>query len=166
MRAASRCDHGRTAGMTRDRSSSRRDVTLDALRLGKDADVSRRGSENSQPTYRVIESRIANNEPRADMRRRTRLRAAKIIDGANVFLCEAMIQDRSSRGLRLLLARDVCLPGRFGVHDDLTGEVVTVTTVWRRARTLGVRIQQWGPASALKPSQRSALSGKYYGVRD
>jgi hypothetical protein len=52
------------------------------------------------------------------------------------------------------------------VHDDLTGEVVTVTTVWRRARTLGVRIQQWGPASALKPSQRSALSGKYYGVRD
>jgi hypothetical protein len=104
-------------------------------------------------------------ELRADARRRTRLRSAKVLDAANAFVCEAIIQDRSAAGLRLLLARNVGLPGRFGVHDDETGEVLTVTAAWRRGQTLGVRVLQRGPVAPLKPSDRLALGGRYYGVR-
>ena len=79
--------------------------------------------------YRVIDpsgaassGALRGSELRGDARRRTRLRSAKVLDAANAFACEAMIQDRSVAGLRLLLARNVGLPGRFGVHDDETGK--------------------------------------------
>lgn len=88
------------------------------------------------------------------------------LDAANAFVCEAMIQDRSAAGLRLLLSRNVGLPGHFGVHDDETGEVLTVTAAWRRGQTLGVRVLKREPAAPLKRSDRLALGGRYYGVRD
>ncbi len=105
-------------------------------------------------------------KPRADARRRTRLNAAKILDGAGAYLCEALIQDRSVSGLRLRLARNLGLPPRFGVHDDCTGEIVTVATVWRRELTLGARIVARGPPAPLRAVQRLALAGRFYGVRD
>jgi hypothetical protein len=114
----------------------------------------------------VIEISAGGVESRTDVRRRTRLRSAKILDGANAFLCEALIQDRSAGGLRLALARNIGLPVRFGVHDDITGEIVIVATVWRRGLTLGGRVLQRGPAAPLKPSERFALRGRYYGVPD
>jgi hypothetical protein len=57
-------------------------------------------------------------------------------------------------------------PGRFGVHDDETGEVLTVNAAWRRGQTLGVRVLKREPAAPLKRSDRLALGGRYYGVRD
>ena len=103
-------------------------------------------------------------ELRVHARRRTRLRSAKVLDASNAFMCDAVIQDRSAARLRLLLARNVGLPSRFGVHDDETGEVMTVAAAWRRGRTLGVRVLQREPAAPLKLSQRLALSGRYYGI--
>ena len=103
---------------------------------------------------------------RAQTRRRTRLQAAKLIDCANMFLVEALIRDRSAGGLCLLLARNVGLPLRFGVHDDATGELVTVAAAWRRGQTIGVRILGRGTARPLKRSDRHALSGRYYGIPD
>lgn len=103
-------------------------------------------------------------DPRVSTRRRTRLRSAKVLDPANRFLCEALIQDRSASGMRLLLARNVGPLGRFGVYDDETGEVYFVGAVWRRDRAMGVRILALAPS--LKPSQRHALRGRYYGVPD
>ena len=134
-----------------------------ALSLARSGQVAYRVVDGSSATPPVV-GRGA--DFRADARRRTRLRSAKILDAANAFLCEAMIHDRSAAGLRLLLARNVGLPGRFGVHDDETGEVLTVTTAWRRGQTLGVRVLHWEPAAPLKPSDRLALGGRYYGVRD
>ena len=98
-------------------------------------------------------------------RRRTRLRSAKILDGSNAFFCDCLIHDRSATGLGLTLARDVGLPAQFQVHDDETGAVESVATVWRRGATLGVRFSGYGGAT-LKPSDRMALRGRYYGVRD
>ncbi len=98
-------------------------------------------------------------------RRRTRLRSAKILDAANAFVCDCLIYDRSATGLRLTLARDVGLPPQFQVHDDETGAVELAATVWRRGATLGVRFCGYG-ASTLKPSERAALRGRYYAVRD
>ena len=98
-------------------------------------------------------------------RRRTRMRSAKILDGSNAFFCDCLIHDRSATGLRLTLARDVGLPPQFQVHDDETGAVELVATVWRRGATLGARFCGYG-ASTLKPSERAALRGRYYAVRD
>ena len=127
-------------------------------------------ARGGQVAYRVLDAPSAapasgGSELRRDARRRTRLRSAKVLDAANAFVCEAIIQDRSAAGLRLLLARNVGLPGRFGVHDDETGEVLTVTTAWRRGQTLGVRVLQWGPPAPLKESERLALGGRYYGIK-
>jgi hypothetical protein len=103
---------------------------------------------------------------RTQSRRRTRLQSAKLLDCANTFLVEALIRDRSAGGICLLLARNVGLPMRFGVHDDATGEILTVATAWRRGQTMGVRILGRGAARPLKPSDRIALRGRYYGIRN
>jgi len=109
--------------------------------------------------------KAAGRELRLAGRRRTRLRSAKILDAANVFFCDCLIYDRSATGLRLTLARDVGLPPQFQIHDDETGAVESVATVWRRGATLGVRFCGYG-ASTLRPSERAALRGRYYAVRD
>ena len=87
-------------------------------------------------------------------------------NSANKFVCDCLIHDRSATGLRLTLARNLGLPVHFRVHDDETGEVDVVVTVWRRGAVLGVRYSQAvGPAS-IKPSARSALRGRFYAVPD
>jgi len=123
-------------------------------RLGRPA-----GAPPSAPTRSRTELRL-------DARCRTRLRSAKVLDAANGFLCEAIVHDRSAGGLRLSLIRNVGLPGRFGVHDDETGEVFTVTAAWRRGQTLGVRFLHKGTTIPVKPSDQLATGGRYYAVRD
>jgi hypothetical protein len=103
-------------------------------------------------------------EARGAARRRTHLQSAKLVDGAGAFLCEATILDVSAAGLRLLLARDCGLPSRFGVHLDLTGDLLTAAPAWRRGRLIGLRILAHGAPSPLKPSDRVALKGRYYAV--
>ena len=109
--------------------------------------------------------KVAGRELRLAGRRRTRLRSGKILDAANAFVCDCLIHDRSATGLRLTLARDVGLPPQFQIHDDETGALESVATVWRRGATLGARFCGYG-ASTLKPSERAALAGRYYAVRD
>ena len=130
--------------------------------------LARRG----QVAYVVLDSlretprpKAAGRELRLAGRRRTRMRSAKILDSANAFLCDCLIYDRSATGLRLTLARNVGLPPQFQVHDDESGVVESVATVWRRGATLGVRFNGYG-ATALKPSERAALRGRFYAVRD
>jgi hypothetical protein len=106
------------------------------------------------------------NESRANQRRRTRLCSAKVLDAAYRFVCEALVHDRSASGLRLLLARNVGLPARFGVHDDETGEIFSATAVWRRGPLVGARILPLAAAPALKSSERMALRNRYYAVPD
>ena len=103
---------------------------------------------------------------RSAHRLRTRLRSAKILDSENAFLCDAVLQDMSAGGMRLVLHRNIGLPPRFGVHDDGSGEIFTVSLAWRRGQTLGVRIHSRNAPRPIKPVARAALSGKYYGIRD
>ena len=105
-------------------------------------------------------------EHRAFGRRRTRLRSAKVLDSANKFICECLVIDRSAGGLRLTLGRNVGLPRYFHVHDDETGAVAAVATIWRRGATLGVRITCALAPTALKPIERSALRGLFYAIPD
>ena len=101
---------------------------------------------------------------RADAREPMRLRSAKLLDPAFRFISECRICDRSKRGLRIALARNLRLPWRFAVHFDETGEIRCATTVWRRGLTIGVRL--YGHASGIKPCDRIALRERYYGILD
>jgi hypothetical protein len=144
------------------RSSFRRDDRALARALARRGQVAYAVAEPVRETPRP---KAAGRELRLAGRRRTRLRSAKILDGSNAFFCDCLIHDRSATGLRLTLARDVGLPPQFQVHDDETGAVELVATVWRRATTLGVRFSGYG-AATLTPSERAALRGRYYAVRD
>ena len=105
-------------------------------------------------------------EKRGEVRDRARLRSAKLMDSAYRFLCEARIYDRSRNGLRIMLARDVRLPGRIAVHIDESREVRCARTIWRRGSMLGVRLLEPASHAALKPSARFALRERYYGIPD
>jgi hypothetical protein len=116
------------------------------------------------PEGRGPEGRRA--DQRQHSRERTRLRSAKVLDGAYRFLCEGRICDRSPNGLRLALARDVALPHEFAVHIDETAEVREAKIVWRRGSTIGVRLHSAARAGALRPCDRYALRERYYAIPD
>ena len=139
--------------------------------------IARSLAERGQVAYRVVRvvppppprpaaASLPEGESRAQARRKTRLRSAKVLDEANRFLCEAVVQNRSADGFRLLLARNVALPARFGLHDDEAGELFTVSLAWRRGATVGLRILRRGPPAPMRGIELAALSGRYYGVGD
>src|SRR5580692_10965760 len=114
------------------------------------------------PEGRPPESKRANN--RAHARQRTRLRSAKLLDGAYRFVCEGRICDRSRNGLRLALARDIALPPQLAVHIDETSEVREAKVIWRRGSTIGIRLHLAAPADAIRPCDRHALRERYYAI--
>jgi hypothetical protein len=130
--------------------------TIEAIPAGADNGLWRRLVREGRAAYLV--------EGRGATRLRARLHSAKIFDGSGAFLCDATIKDRSASGLRLLLSRNCGLPARFGVHLDLTGEILTATQAWRRERVIGIRILALGPPAPLKAIDRTALAGRYYAV--
>ena len=144
------------------RSSFRRDDRALARVLARRGQVAYAVFDPARETPRP---KPTGRELRLAGRRRTRLRSAKILDAANAFVCDCLIYDRSATGLRLTLAREIGLPPQFQVHDDESGVVESVATVWRRGATLGARFCGYG-ASTLRPSERAALRGSFYAVRD
>jgi hypothetical protein len=131
-------------------------ATLDAAPAGADWALWRRLVREGRAAYRV--------EARVDERRRTRLQSAKILDASGRFRCEAAIQDLSASGLRVLLARNLGLPERVGVHVDLTSELLTARVAWRRERLVGLHVLAHAAPAPLKTSDRLALRGRYYAV--
>jgi hypothetical protein len=136
--------------------SARAPVTIDATPAGSNESLWRKLVQRGSAAWRV--------EARGATRASTRLQSAKVLDGAGEFLCEAMIKDRSATGLRLALARNCGLPPRFGLHIDLTGELVTASLAWRRDRLVGARIVANAPPAPMKRTDRVALAGRYYAV--
>jgi hypothetical protein len=108
----------------------------------------------------------APREKRSSARRRLRLRSAKLLDAKNAFLCECLVHDQSSQGLCLKLMKNVGLPARCHLYDDETEAVSVITTIWRRGAMIGVRYNLLAAPVSLKPSDRAALRGRYYAVRD
>jgi hypothetical protein len=106
----------------------------------------------------------APGELRAAERLRMRLRSAKILSGANKFLCECQIRDRSPGGLRLVLLRDATLPATFCLYLDESGETLWTALAWRRGSALGVKVRAPISAPPFKPSDRFALRQRYYAV--
>ncbi len=103
---------------------------------------------------------------RGERRLRTRLRSAKVLDAKNKFLCDCAVVDASKGGLGLRVAPHIPIARQFCLHDDLTREVLSVAVAWRKGASLGVRILYKDAIERLKPVERAALSGRYYGVVD
>ncbi|MDH7798673.1 MULTISPECIES: hypothetical protein [unclassified Beijerinckia] len=121
-------------------------------------------SADQQPavTYWVTTS----NEKRRTPRRRTRLRAGKIVDSNNQFLSECVIVDRSARGIRVRPMRKVALPQFFRLYDDLDKKIVDVCRVWSDNGDIGVVLRDvWESAQTAK-HPCATLGGKYYAVND
>jgi hypothetical protein len=134
-----------------------------ARRLGRE--LAKRGEiacRAVSPDTRPPEGRRA--EQRKGPRERTRLRSAKLLDGAYRFVCEGRICDRSRDGLRLALAFDIALPPQLAVHIDETSEVREAKVIWRRGSTIGIRLHSAASADALRPCDRYALRERYYAV--
>ena len=129
-----------------------------ALKLGRELALRR------EIAYWVVSPECRRADERADPRERTRLRSAKLLDGAYRFLCEGRICDRSRHGLRVALARDIALPSQLAVHIDETAQVRDATVIWRRGSTIGIRLMEAAPADALRPSDRHALKERYYAI--
>lgn len=136
-----------------------------ARRLGRE--LARRGEIAYwavSPERRPLEGERVDR--RDEPRERTRLRSAKLLDGAFRFVCEGRVCDRSREGLRVALARDIALPRQLAVHIDETCEVREAKVVWRRGSTIGIRLQEAAPAGALRPCDRYALKERYYAIPD
>jgi hypothetical protein len=114
----------------------------------------------------VAPSNARPGDKRASQRRPSRLRSAKVLDAHNRFLCECLINDYSSAGLRLTLLKNVGLPSRCALFDDATGEVRPVAIVWRRDSIVGIRYRLHERSAPLSKSAWTALRGRYYAVPD
>jgi hypothetical protein len=106
------------------------------------------------------------SEKRAGARRRLRLHSAKLLDSQGAFICECLVRDQSKQGLCLKLMKNIGLPARCILYDDETRSLNAVMTVWRRDSLLGVRYCETVAPIAIKPSDRTALRGRYYAVLD
>ena len=125
-------------------------------------------ARDGRVAYRVLPTpqHRQSADKRASHRRRSRLRSAKLLDANNRFLCECLVHDRSSMGLRLKLLKNIGLPSRCVFFDDESGELRAVAIVWRRNAAVGMRYR---PGESLKPlpsSARAALKGRYYAIAD
>ena len=124
----------------------------------------RKESETALVTYRAAPAPEGRkDEKRREDRRRTRLRAGKILDRANRFLADATIIDRSCCGVRLRLAREVAAPEIFHFFDEEAETVFVARLVWREGRLIGARR---GRFVAATPTQIAALRAKFYAMPD
>jgi len=103
-------------------------------------------------------------ELRLWIRRRARLKTAKILSTHIRFLTECRVHDLSAHGLCLALSRSVDLPQRFLIFDDETGGVRQARLVWRRGAMVGAKFCSVDVASPLKASDLFALGHRYYAV--
>ncbi len=117
-------------------------------------------------SYRVTEPPAAKDDDRRSLRRkRTRLRAGKILDRDNRFLVECQIRDRSMFGAQLRPIEPVILPRLIRFYDDEKATLIEAEVVWRQNGEIGV---QFGPkvnSRLMSAAQLAGLAGKYYAVR-
>jgi hypothetical protein len=130
-------------------------------------------ARRSLVAYEIVESPLDASpgaekqiEKRSSTRRRLRLRSAKLLDQRNKFICECLVRDESAQGLCLMLMRNIGLPSRYHLYDDETGSLSAVSTIWRRGSLVGVRYSHIPKAISIKESDRAALRGRYYAMRD
>lgn len=143
-------------------------VTVEARRLSPG-----RSTEAGDFTYTVVVAPLraeparvpaAGTERRRTTRHRTRLRSAKVVDGAGAFMTDCLVHDLSDRGGRLRLPPGVVLPRTIQIYDDQTGHLYRATVLWRRGGDVGVLLDP--PRNdAQSRAVAQALRRKFYAVK-
>ena len=77
---------------------------------------------------------------RAEPRYRVHLRSGEIADQNHRFICNCVIRDRSVRGARLLLPKNVSTPDEIWFHDHERKAPVKAQVRWRMNREIGIYI--------------------------
>jgi hypothetical protein len=104
-------------------------------------------------------------DKRLTVRRRTRLRAGKILDLSNGFLAECQIYDRSAAGARLRVLGGCEIPRFIRLYEDERDCLVDADVVWRRGSEAGIRLVGIARGPNLSRTHLTALRGKFYAMR-
>lgn len=99
-------------------------------------------------------------EKRAVTRRRTHLRAAKLLSVKNRPLAECTFYDVSVRGARVRLQTNIPLPNRIRVYDAIHETTRVADVIWRDSLELGVRFAS-GPLF-INESEKRELAKDFY----
>jgi hypothetical protein len=120
------------------------------------------GSSAGQATYRVIEEPARGpSDNRAEQRQRNRLRTGKIADQNGKFIVECLFHDRSPRGARVRLGREVPVPAALRLYDDERRTFMPARVIWCRKQDLGIVFVTNKPAAA---AAATALGEQFYAV--
>jgi len=103
-------------------------------------------------------------ERRRQVRRRTRLRPAKIVSLEGRFITHCRIHDFTNGGARLASDAGSDLPDRFFVFDDCSRELIHAVVVWRRGSDIGVSFEAPDDGVLLCSSRVACLARKFYRV--
>jgi hypothetical protein len=96
----------------------------------------------SEVTYMVLAPVVASpkGDKRTEKRWRSHLRSAKIVDVNTRVLTESQIRDRSKRGARLRIAKNIPLPRRIRFVDEIGKRVFEAAVAWQRGCDIGVSV--------------------------
>lgn len=131
-----------------------------ALAPGMSALARWRALRQGAPTFaRTAESPC---ERRGESRRKARLRSGKALDERDRFLCDCIIADRSIDGACVRLARNIVLPQRFQLYDDVAGALFAAVIVWRRGAEVGCRLSRAPMPGKTQVVRR--MSAPYYAL--
>ncbi len=99
-------------------------------------------------------------ENRAVARRRTHLRAAKLLSVRNRPLAECTFYDVSTSGARVRLQTNIPLPNRIRVYDALHETTRVADIIWRNSLELGLRFAS-GPLFVNETEKRELAKDFY-----
>lgn len=107
----------------------------------------------------------ATKDLRRHPRQRTRLRAGRLADAGNRFLCDCGIYDVSAGGARLTVPEGITLPEELVLYDELDNTVALATIRWRAGTRVGIAYDV-APAKMkyFSSPKLRALSQRYYAL--
>jgi hypothetical protein len=106
-------------------------------------------------------------EMRRHKRQKTRLRAGRVVDCGNKFICDCVISDMSPGGARLKLPVNVALPEELILFDELENTVALATLRWRDGTNAGIEYDIPPAKAALFSMNRQrALARRYYALKE
>lgn len=133
---------------------------IDAVKFTHAADGSARGAF----TYYVVKTKDAGDR-RSARRRRTRLRAGKVLDPGNTLLIDCQIYDRSETGARIRLTGDNPVPSKIRLYEEWPEKLIEAHVVWRKNREIGLRFNTAAPPRWISKAQLAHLRGNFYTAR-
>ncbi|WP_395664291.1 hypothetical protein [Methylocella sp.] len=103
---------------------------------------------------------------RRTRRQRTRLRSAKLLDGANGFLADCQIFDRSEGGARVRLFAALAPTASLRLYEDRPEGLFEARLVWRSDGALGLALTRPATGRGVAFLDLLALRNRRYAVTD